>query len=246
MPLYNGPCLDVMEQLDSHSIDLILCDLPYGTTKCKWDIVIPFEPLWAAYKRLIKPGGAILLFGVEPFTSRLIVSNLQMFRYTFVWNKRKAANFLFGNKQPLKITEDIAVFYKHQPTYNPQKTINPRGPEHSGRKGIGNTIHEHLPNCPKSSQPGKSYEADKLLPTNILEYSKPTKPIHPTQKPVELLKYLINTYTDKGAVVLDNCMGSGSTGVACVETGRNFIGIDSDLDYCRIARKRIKDAQSRL
>lgn len=229
-----------MGEIPDGSVDMVLCDLPYGTTLCKWDSVIPWEPLWAHYRRVCTPTAAIVLFGTQPFTSEMIQSNRRDFRYCYVWHKKKAANFLFGNKQPLKVTEDIAVFYRKQPTYVPEKRENPRGPERPGRVGIGNTIHDHLPHAPVQSQAGKSYEADKLLPTNLLTYSKPWRPVHPTQKPVDLLAYLIRTYTLPGATVLDNAMGSGSTGVACIREGRAFLGIEKDITYYLVACDRLK------
>jgi site-specific DNA-methyltransferase (adenine-specific) len=235
-----GDCLEVMRDIPDKSIDMILCDLPYGTTACEWDTIIPFKPLWEQYKRIIKDNRAIVLTASQPFTSALVMSNIKDFRYCWVWNKKKAANFLFGNKMPLKITEDVCVFYEKQPTYNPIKIINPRGSEKPGRKGIGNTIHEHLPNCPKQSKAGKNYEADKLLPTSILEFSKPARPFHPTQKPVALFEYLIKTYTNEGDLVLDNCAGSGTTGVACKNLNRNFILIEKEEKYCEIARQRLR------
>lgn len=241
--LHHGDCLEVMKQGPDKSIDMILCDLPYGTTGCKWDVIIPFDKLWEQYERLIKDNGAIVLFGGQPFTSTLIVSNLKLYRYNWIWNKRKAANFLFGNKQPLKITEDICVFYKKQPVYNPQKRLNPAGPQKGYvKKSMGRTIYDHgTLNLPEGmvSHPGKNRELDKLLPTTILEFSKPSTPIHPTQKPIELLEYLVKTYTNGDGVVLDNTMGSGSTGVACVNTGRSFVGIEKEEKYFKIAQERI-------
>lgn len=232
-----------MPRLAPGSIDMVLCDLPYGTTACKWDTVIPFEPLWGEYERVTKRNGAIVLFAGQPFTSALILSNPKLYRYNFVWNKRKAANFLFGNKQPLKITEDLCVFYERQPTYNAQKKPNPKGKIRGYvKKNMGATIYEHGNlNFPDGMviKPGPRREFDKLLPTNILEFSKPVKPIHPTQKPVELLEYLIKTYSNPGETILDNCMGSGSTGVACKNTGRKFIGIEKEPEYFEIARNRI-------
>ena len=238
--IIQGDCLDVMKDIPDKSIDMILCDLPYGTTACKWDTIIPFEPLWEQYKRIIKDNGAIVLFAGQPFTSFLIMSNITDYRYNWIWNKKKAANFLFANKQPLKKTEDICVFYLKQPIYNPQKKINPNGIQKSGRKGIGNLIKEHLLNAPERNKAGKSYESDKLLPDNILEFSKPNRPLHPTQKPVALFEYLIKTYTDKGDLVLDNCAGSGTTGVACQNLNRNFILIEKEKNYCEIARQRLR------
>jgi site-specific DNA-methyltransferase (adenine-specific) len=202
--------------------------------------------MWLQLKRISKPNAAILLFGTQPFTSKLIISNLEMFRYCWVWNKRKAANFLFGNKQPLKLTEDIAVFYEKQPFYNPIKRANPNGAQKSGRIGIGNTIHEHLANAPERSAAGKDYESDKLLPTNIIEISKDCVPEHPTQKPVALMEYLINTYTRESEVVLDFTTGSGTTGVAAVQLGRQFLGFEIDPKYCRLANERIEAARKGL
>lgn len=226
-----------MKRIGDKTVDMVLTDPPYGTTACKWDSVIPFEPMWKELKRIC--AGPILLFGQNPFTANLIMSSPKTYRYDWVWNKKKAANFLFGNKQPLKKTEYISVFYETQPGYFPQKITNPNGPQKSGRKGIGNTIHDHLPNAPKRSKAGTSYEKDKLLPHNILEFSKDWKPIHPTQKPVPLLEYLIKTYTLEGETVLDFTMGSGSTGVACKNLNRKFIGIEKDKTYFEIAKARI-------
>ena len=239
--LMQGDCLERMKEIPDRSVDMVLTDPPYGTTACKWDSIIPLEPMWEQLKRLIKPNGAIVMTASQPFTTTLIASNMKMFKYCWVWNKKKAANFLFGNKMPLKITEDVVVFYSKQPTYNPIKRVNPRGPQKSGRKGIGNTIKDHLPNCPKRSKAGKSYEPDKLLPVSILEISKPPKPIHPTQKPVALMEYLIKTYTNEGETVLDFTMGSGTTGVACIRTGRRFIGIERDAGHFETARARLEN-----
>ena len=242
--LLQGDCLELMKKIPDKSIDMILCDLPYGTTKCKWDIIIPFELLWKQYNRIIKDNGAIVLFGSEPFSSKLRISNLNMYRYDWVWNKRKAGNFAQGNIQPLKIHENIMVFYKKLPTYNPQKTIlskickrnkykkstNRKDRKDSG--GLGGEI--------KYSD---KYEPDKKLPTSILEMKKDNykgNVFHPTQKPVALLEYLIKTYTNEGDVVLDNCMGSGSTGIACLNTKRNFVGMELDENYFNIAKERIE------
>lgn len=234
-----GDCLEVMQHIPAQTIDLVLCDPPYGTTACKWDSIIPFEPMWKDLNRVSK--GAIVLFGQNPFTANLIMSNPGLYRYDWVWNKRKAANFLFGNKQPLKKTEYISVFYKKQPPYFPQKTAAKNVIE-KARAGNGKAIFEHMKNAPMQSVPGKSREFDKRLPDNILEFSKPWKPVHPTEKPVPLLEFLIKTYTSEGDTVLDFTMGSGSTGVACKNLGRKFIGIEKEQKYFEIAQTRIGTA----
>ncbi len=239
--LHHGDCLDIMPTLAAGSVDAIITDLPYGTTACAWDTIIPFVPMWEQVKRVLKPNGVFVTTASQPFTSALVMSNLEWYRYDYVWNKLKAANFLFGNNQPLKKTEYIHVFYGMQPTYNPIKTKNTNGRQKSGRKGIGNTIHQHLPNAPKRSMAGKNYEDDMLLPDNIIEISKPSNPIHPTQKPVALYEYLIRTHTNPGETVLDFCFGSCTTGVAALRTQRAFIGIERELDYFEIGQKRMKE-----
>lgn len=230
-----------MGELRPSSVDLILCDLPYGTTSCKWDIVIPFEPLWKHYKRLIKPNGAILLFGGQPFSSLLVCSNLTMYRYDYVWNKMRAANFLFGNKQPMKVTEYIHVFYSKQPTYNPQKTINPKGPVKPTKGHKQSTISRQLmSNVVDEAKSSESWEADKLLPKNIIEIQRLGKTkTHPTEKPVALLEHLIKTHSNEGDLVLDNCAGSGSTGEACRNLGRQFVLMEKNEEYCQLISKRL-------
>ena len=239
--LYKGDCLELMKNIPDKSIDMILCDLPYGTTKCKWDIVIPLDKLWEQYNRIIKDKGAILLFGSEPFSSKLRISNLRMYKYDWIWKKTKAQGFLNSKKMPLKDYENICVFYKRLPVYNPQGIIygnfqNDRKSKYSKGEDIYGNEKEfgisHMSNFPKQ----------------IIEFSNPSGngQLHPTQKPVDLLEYLIKTYTQDGEVILDNCMGSGSTGVACVNTGRDFIGIELDKDYFNIANERIKDAQKEM
>lgn len=248
--IHLGDCLDLMKEIPSESIDCILCDLPYGTTKCKWDTIIPFEPLWEAYERIAKPTAAILLFGVEPFSSFLRLSNLKMYRYDWIWNKKRAGNFLFMNKQPGRVCEYISTFYSKQPTYNPQKILNPRG---TMRKHLGKNpskVHSHLkevmgsgwsPTKLNSTQNycGKNYESDKLLPNNLLTFAKDTKRVHPTQKPVELCEYLLKTYTNPRNLVLDNCAGSGTTGIACQNLDRDFILIENDPKYFEISQQRL-------
>lgn len=251
MILLQGDCLELMKDIPSGSADMILCDLPYGTTKCKWDKCIPFEPLWEQYNRIIKDNGAILLFSTQPFTTDLINSNKKMFRYEVIWEKTTSSGFLNAKKMPLRAHENIAVFYKHLPTYNPIK----RQADKKNMRKIGSVRL----NSGKAEQYSefrnenwKYVEDGTRYPTDVIKFSNwngalfrntqsATK--HPTQKPVDLLEYLIKTYTNENETILDNCMGSGSTGVACVNTNRNFIGIELDEDYFNIAKERITSAQ---
>ena len=239
--IFNEDCLEWMKRIPDQSIDCIITDPPYWSTKCSWDTVIPFDPMWEQLKRIIKPNGAIVLFWSEPFSSALRMSNIKQYRYDWIWNKKKAANFLFWNKQPLKKHEIVSIFYWSQPTYNPEKKVNPNGTQKPWRKWIWNTIHEHLPNCPRQSKAWKNYESDKLLPDSFLEFSKPNKPIHPTQKPVALIEYLIKTYTNEWETVLDFTMGSWTTAIACINTNRNFIWFELDKWYYDIAQERIRN-----
>ena len=235
--LYQGECLEIMKQIKDKSIDMILCDLPYGTTKCKWDVVIPFEPLWEQYNRIIKDNGAIALFGSEPFSSKLRISNLRMYKYDWIWKKTKAQGFLNSKKMPLKDYENICVFYKRLPVYNPQGIIYGNFQNDRKSKYIkGEDIYG------KEKEFGISHMSN--FPKQIIEFSNPSGKgqLHPTQKPVELLEYLIKTYTNENDLVLDNCMGSGSTGVACKNLNRNFIGIELDENYFNIAKERIDKA----
>ena len=232
MQLLNGDCLQLMKQIPNKSIDMILCDLPYGTTACKWDSVIPFEPLWEQYKRIIKDNGAIVLFGSQPFTTELNHSNLKMFRYEWIWIKNNSTGFQLANKRPLKKHEIISVFYRKQPTYNPQG-LQVYG-KINRRKSTGDNWSEMNNN--EYIQQFTNY------PTQILEFGYDKEKLHPTQKPVALLEYLIKTYSNEDDIILDNCMGSGSTGVACVNTGREFIGIELDENYYNIAKNRISQA----
>lgn len=231
--VYLGDCLDLMKQLEDRSIDMILCDLPYGTTACKWDTVIPFQPLWEQYKRVIKQGKAILLFGSEPFSSLLRCSNLKWFKYDWIWNKKLAGNGILAKRQPLKIHEVISVF--HSNIYYPQKTKG------AWRKKMGLKESEITG--------GNSFcnttENDEYYPTSIQEFgigNMRTGRLHPTQKPVELCEYLIKTYSNEGELVLDNCMGSGTTAIACLNTSRDFIGFELDEEYYNGILKRIKEA----
>lgn len=243
--LKQGDCLELMKDIPDGSIDMILCDLPYGTTACKWDTVIPFEPLWEQYNRVIKNNGAIVLFGAEPFSTELRHSNLQMFKYDWIWIKNNAVGFVNAKLKPMNKHEIISVFSKGKTSngninnmvYFPQGLL-PYGKEvrNGNKKGKDNTYWR--PSM-KSSNGGGYIQQYTNYPTTVLNFDKVQKAVHPTQKPVELLEYLIKTYTNEGDTVLDNCMGSGSTGVACVNTNRNFIGIELDENYFKIAKERI-------
>lgn len=232
--LYQGDCLKLMKQIPDKSIDMVLCDLPYGITQCEWDKKIPLDLLWEQYNRISKLNAAIVLFSMMPFTSELIQSNLKCFKYVWIWHKHYTRGFLNARKQPLRTTEQIAVFYKKQCTYNPQM-----------RKG---ELRQKRNGSRQNGCYGKYKSVDNLsdsyYPTDILNFVGVSnlKTQHPTQKPVSLLEYLIKTYANEGETVLDNCMGSGSTGVACINTNRNFIGIELDQHYFQIAKERIEKA----
>lgn len=250
--LLKGDCLELMNEIPDKSIDMILCDLPYGITACKWDIVLPFDELWKQYNRIIKDNGAILLFGQEPFSSKLRLSNLDMYKYDLFWQKEKPTNVFLMKKQFGRVIENISVFYKNQPIFNPQMEI---------RANVTNPV-PYKYNCGNSAtnvQSGeykhsKDYNPHLTYPVNILKFNrdskKGNKSLHPTQKPVKLLEYLITTYTNEYSengnktIVLDNCMGSGSTGVACVKTNRDFIGIEIEDEYFNIAKERIRNTFS--
>jgi DNA modification methylase len=236
--LYKGDCLVEMNKIADKSVDMILCDLPYGTTQNKWDSIIPFNKLWEQYNRIIKDNGAIVLFCDGLFQAKLILSNESMWRYNLVWNKVLSTGFLNANRMPMRIHEEISVFYKNLGTYNPQKFKgNPLHGRGSGKNF--NTfncygVHSFVDNAGNTDK----------YPVSILEFQKPhpSKGLHPTEKPTDLLEYLILTYTNENETILDNCMGSGSTGVAAVNTNRNFIGIELDDNYFSIAEDRINVA----
>jgi site-specific DNA-methyltransferase (adenine-specific) len=238
--IINFDCLKVMPHIPDKSIDMILCDLPYGITRCAWDSIIPLDLLWVQYKRIIKNDGAIVLTSAQPFTSVLVMSNIEQFKYEWIWDKLKPTGMLNASHQPLRRHENVLVFYKSKPTYNPQKIKNPKGEEkrslyeYRRKKEGGETVGDI-----KQGGVSDKYEADKLLPVSIQAFSKDNKPIHPTQKPVPLFEYLIKTYTNEGDIVLDNCIGSGTTALACKNTNRRFIGIELDKGYCEIARQRL-------
>jgi site-specific DNA-methyltransferase (adenine-specific) len=237
--LIQGDCLEKMKDIPDKSVDMILCDLPYGTTACKWDTVIPFEPLWAQYKRVIKDNGAIVLTASQPFTTALIASNMAMFKYCWVWNKKFAGNFVTAKVAPLKTYEDVVVFGSGKVEYYPQMTKRDK-PIKSGKRANSRHTSGTDEVTVFQAEP-KTYDAK--YPTAIIDIPRKVgeKVAHPTQKPVALFEYLIRTYTNEGETVLDNCMGSGTTGVACVRTNRNFIGIELDPGYFAIAEKRIRD-----
>lgn len=234
--LMHGDCLELMKQIPDGSVDMILCDLPYGTTACKWDAVIPFDPLWDQYRRVLKHGSAIVLHASQPFTTALIASNMKGYCYNWAWDKRFGANFAQAKRQPLKTHEDICIFSHDgkMPRYYPIMIKRDKPIKLGKNSGMTSAI----PLVTNSSYDGKIY--DEKYPDSQLHFSfREERGLHPTQKPTALMEYLIRTYTSEGAVVMDNCMGSGTTGVACVNTNRKFIGIERDDKYFQIAKDRI-------
>ena len=237
-----GDCLELMKDIPDESIDMILCDLPYGTTQNKSDIIIPFDKLWNSYERIIKDNGAIVLFAQGVFYVDLINSNRKLFRYDLIWDKVLTSGFLNAKRMPLRQHEQIAVFYKKLPKYNPQFTSGK--PLHSkGKTYKDKPIVNQNYGVFHTADDSRAGSTEKY-PTSILKFQKPHPSIsvHRTQKPIELLEWLINTYTDEGETVLDNCMGSGSTGVACVNENRNFIGYELNEEYFNIAQNRLREA----
>lgn len=236
--LFQGDCLELMKDIPDNSVDMILCDLPYGTTRCSWDRIIPFESLFKHYKRIVTDRGVIALFGADPFSSHLRINSPVPFRYDLIWNKMRGVTFALANKQPMRCHENISVFYKKQPAYNPLKF--------PGRPYIckGGARKKHIEMLGKnksvSSIRATTINSGERFPLSILNFSRDPIKLHPTQKPVALLEYLIKTYTYENETVLDNCMGSGSTGVACVRNGRNFIGMELQEKYFEIAKNRIE------
>jgi DNA modification methylase len=242
--LIHGDCLEVMKDTPDKSIDMILCDLPYGTTACKWDTVIPFEPLWVQYKRIVKDKGAIALTASQPFASSLVMSNPEMFKYEWIWEKPNGTNFIAVNYQPFRVHEQVLIFSKAGITYtkngnnmiyNPQKIS---GLPYKAKTGMAERASVHR----KGSNMGgyETINTGDRHPRTVFKFN-PEKGLHPTQKPVVLMEYLIKTYTNEGDTILDNCMGSGTTGVACKNINRNFIGIEKDETYFNIAKERIYD-----
>lgn len=232
--IYNMDCIVGMQQMKDKSVDMILCDLPYGTTHCRWDSIIPFNLLWQEYERIIKDNGAIVLTAAQPFTTNLINSNNKMFKYCWYWIKNHVTGYPFAKYQPLRCVEDICVFYKKSPTYNPQGLIKLDKPKVRQRK---KTQSEHI------------YGEDALLgeyevcftnyPRQTLEFKCQRDGLHPTQKPEAMFEYLIKTYTNEGDLVLDNCMGSGTTAVACINTDRDYIGFELDKKHYNTACNRV-------
>lgn len=233
-----GDCLELMQSIPDASIDMILCDLPYQVTRNSWDVIVPFDKLWEQYLRIAKPNAAICLHADGMFMADLMKSQPKLWRYNLVWDKKLVSGFLNAKKMPLRRHEEICVFYQKPPTYNPQKVAGAKN--HSvGKLDKVRTNHNYGENhLTESDQSGMKY------PTSILEFQKPHPSIavHPTQKPVELAEWLIKTYTNPGDIVLDNCMGSGTTGVAAINTGRSFVGFELNQDYYNLASKRIKEA----
>ena len=243
--IYCADCLEVMKGIPDKSIDMILCDLPYGTTACKWDTIIPFEPLWEQYKRIIKDNGAIVLTASQPFTSALVMSNPKMFKYCGYWIKDKPSNFLMGRKQPLRYVEEWTVFYKNLCTYNPIMELREQKNKRKNKLTsslLKNEIIGINEKTDKYQERLLSGTKDYIYPRNYQFFYNRTKGLHPTQKPVALFEYLIKTYTNEGDLVLDNCAGSGTTGVACKNLNRNFILIEKEQEYVDIAKKRIEEA----
>lgn len=243
---YNMDCLQGMKKIDDKSIDMILCDLPYGTTKCSWDIVIPFDTLWEQYERIIKDNGAIVLFGSQPFTSLLVTSNLKLFKYEWIYEKTQPSGHLNAKRMPMKYHENVLVFYKKPPTYNPQKTA---GHKRKVSKGQIVTKSQLGKGCYGVADKGANYDSTERYPKSIQCFSNgltKQKSIHPTQKPVELLEYLIKTYTNEGEIVLDNCAGSCSTGIACYKTKRKFIGFEKDKEIFQQGNERLKSETAQM
>lgn len=230
----NGDCLELMPHIPPQSVDMILCDLPYGSTKNKWDTIVPFDKLWEQYNRIITNNGVIDLFCDGLFMANLMLSNIKMWRYNLIWNKNRGCDFLNANVKPLKSHEEIAIFYKKKPVYNKQFWYStPYAPTKNG------SLSDNYGDRKQAWSESKNGERN---PLSILSFNCDASRVHPTQKPVALLEWLIKTYTNEGMTVLDNCMGSGSTAIACANTNRNFIGMELDENYFEIAKERIDKA----
>lgn len=250
LTLWHGDCLELMKDIPDGSVDMILCDLPYGTTACKWDAVIPFEPLWAEYRRVVKQNAPVVLFGDEPFSSHLRVSNLPWYRYDWYWRKSRPAGFTNAKLKPLKDVETISVFSSGATANGSQKNMPyfPQGLEDCNMKW--SRPKQYLDGDKGVNPARTSHKLNRAIektgyPRQVLDFPNPNAEVfHPTQKPVALMEYLIRTYTNESETVLDNCMGSGTTGVACINTNRNFIGIEKDANYFAIAESRINNARA--
>lgn len=237
--MHNSDCLVGMSRIETGTVDLVLCDLPYGTTKCPWDRVIPFEPLWEQYRRVLKPRGALALFAAQPFATELINSARKLFRYDLVWEKGTAVGHANANRMPMRSHELVLVFYQRLPKYHPQGLVPLEKPvvhRASGKKA--GSVYGGMKNA--SVQQFTNY------PRSVLHFASRGKRLHPTQKPVELLEYLVRTYTDPGDLVLDNCMGSGSTAVAALQAGRRFVGFETNPEYFAAACQRVDERAAEL
>ena len=245
MRLIQGDCLERMKEIPDGSVDAVITDPPYGTTACKWDSIIPLEPMWEQLKRIIKPNGAIVMTASQPFTTKLISSNMRMFKYCWVWNKTKAGNFTHAKNMPLKLHEDICVFSSGGVKHIGQKDrilFNPVGVVRVDKKWSRPKKYESEHNYNRPSNTLNRKITQEGYPSSVIKIGSEHNPPHPTQKPVALMEYLIKTYTNEGDTVLDFTMGSGTTGVACANLNRDFIGIELDPDYFKVAEKRIEDA----
>lgn len=248
MNLYNDDCLKILPNIPDKSINFILCDLPYGTTTCSWDTIIPFELLWEQYKRIITDNGAIALFGVEPFSSYLRISNIEMFKYDWIWEKTRPSNFTSAKLRPLKNIEIISVFSKSNMANGSKNNMiyNPQGLIRIDKEWKRPKLSKNS----ETAHTGKNWKTERILeytnyPRQILKFSNPNKgQVHPTQKPVDLCQYMVKTYTNEGDIVLDNCMGSGTTGIACLKTNRKFIGIEKEIKYFDIAKNRLEKEEN--
>jgi len=250
--IYNGDCLELMKEIQSGSIDMILCDLPYGTTACKWDTIIPFEPLWAQYKRIIKDNGAIVLTASQPFTSALVMSNPKMFKYEWIWEKAVGSNFAALKYQPMKEHENILVFGKGTTIYNPIKEERKGSGKQRQKAGYANSkatakTGQFIGGIMDATKRTNDYD-ELRYPSSIQYFNNRDKDrgMHPTQKPTELFEYLIKTYTNEGDLILDNCAGSGTTAIACINTNRNYICMEKDYEYYNKSIERILKHSNQL
>ena len=240
--IYNEDCLEGMKKIEDESVDMILCDLPYGTTACSWDTIIPFEPLWAEYERIIKDNGAIVLTASQPFTSALVMSKPNMFKHEWIWQKTSASNFMSMKYQPAKKHESILVFCKKSPTYYPIKDIaDKKTSSNKGKLSPSAVYGTNFNNDITYEDTGLRYPSSVRLFNNQSGELNNKNRLHPTQKPVALFEYLIKTYSNEGETVLDNCMGSGTTAIACINTNRNYIGFELDEGYYNVSLDRIEE-----